>query len=232
MMSFARPLQELSIHGFSFFLSITVDEIISNICIEIGSKLENSWQLTSFDLEDIDPRSSKLHQSEFTMGPIYTPYFVILAFTWADISRGGGKPDRNRCAIRIGALFNERQRKLSNHHVTQVGNVPAGRFVYKELLKQLQFKRVASLTEAGQKYSEYISLLHDMLQASGVTFVSNRKFPSDTTNMAPVSSPATPPTWRRYVPQRHYQHGAGKFPSDTTNMAPVSSPATLPTWRR
>ena len=67
---------------------------------------------------------------------------------------------------------------------------PAVRFVYKELLRQLQFKRVASLTEAGQKYSEYISLLHDMLQESGVTFVSNRKFPSDTTNMAPVSDPS------------------------------------------
>ena len=64
------------------------------------------------------------------------------------------------------------------------------RFVYKQLLKQLQFKRVASLTEDGQKYSEYISLLHDMLQASGVTFVSNRKFPTDTTNMAPVGAEA------------------------------------------
>ena len=54
------------------------------------------------------------------------------------------------------------------------------------MLKHLQFQRVASLTEAGQKYSEYISLLHDLLQEAGVTFVSNRKFPSDTTNMAPV----------------------------------------------
>ncbi|XP_043236626.1 receptor-type guanylate cyclase gcy-5-like isoform X2 [Amphibalanus amphitrite] len=66
-----------------------------------------------------------------------------------------------------------------------IGENKQFRFVYKQLLKQLQFKRVASLTEAGQKYSEYISLLHDMLQESGVTFVSNRKFPSDTINMTP-----------------------------------------------
>ena len=46
--------------------------------------------MTSFDLEDIDPRSWKLHQSEFTMGPPFPPNFVILAITGAEISGGGG----------------------------------------------------------------------------------------------------------------------------------------------
>ncbi|XP_037084864.1 uncharacterized protein LOC119105504 [Pollicipes pollicipes] len=65
-----------------------------------------------------------------------------------------------------------------------IGENKQFRFVYKQLLAQLKWKRVASLTENGQKYSEYISIMHDMLQASGVTFIANRKFPSDTTNMA------------------------------------------------
>ena len=53
-------------------------------------ELQNSYHLTSFDLEDIDPRSWKLHQSEFTMGPPFPPNFVILAITGAEISGGGG----------------------------------------------------------------------------------------------------------------------------------------------
>ena len=36
MMSIERPLQELSIHIFSFFLAITVDEMISNVYMNIG----------------------------------------------------------------------------------------------------------------------------------------------------------------------------------------------------
>jgi hypothetical protein len=38
---------------------------------------------------------------------------------------------------------------------------------------------VAALTEDGQKYTEYISHMQDLLQANGITFVVNRKFPRD-----------------------------------------------------
>ena len=78
----------LPIRIFVLFLAITV-EIISNIG-RSTLELQNSYHLTSFDLEDIDPRSWKLHQSEFTMGPPFPPNFVILAITGAEISGGGG----------------------------------------------------------------------------------------------------------------------------------------------
>ena len=78
----------LPIRIFVLFLAITV-EIMSSIG-RSTFELQNSYHLTSFDLEDIDPRSWKLHQSEFTMGPPFPPNFVILAITGAEISGGGG----------------------------------------------------------------------------------------------------------------------------------------------
>ncbi|XP_017773040.1 PREDICTED: uncharacterized protein LOC108560102 isoform X2 [Nicrophorus vespilloides] len=51
--------------------------------------------------------------------------------------------------------------------------------VYLDLLKSLGWKRVAALTEDGQKYTEYISHMQDMLEGNGVTFISNTKFPRD-----------------------------------------------------
>jgi hypothetical protein len=53
------------------------------------------------------------------------------------------------------------------------------RFVYLQLFQQLGWEQVAALTEDGQKYTEYISHMQDLLQASGITFVVNRKFPRD-----------------------------------------------------
>lgn len=38
---------------------------------------------------------------------------------------------------------------------------------------------MAALTEDGHKYTEYISHTQDLLQANGITFVVNRKFPRD-----------------------------------------------------
>ncbi|XP_067007078.2 uncharacterized protein [Anabrus simplex] len=51
--------------------------------------------------------------------------------------------------------------------------------VYVALLKKMGWKRVAALTEDGQKYTEYISHLQDSLHAEGIAFVHNRKFPRD-----------------------------------------------------
>jgi hypothetical protein len=51
--------------------------------------------------------------------------------------------------------------------------------VYLQLLQKLGWEQVAALTEDGQKYTEYISHMQDLLQANGITFVVNRKFPRD-----------------------------------------------------
>lgn len=52
------------------------------------------------------------------------------------------------------------------------------RHVYLKLFEALQWKRVAALTEDGQKYSEYISHLQDLLHLHGIT-LTNRKFPRE-----------------------------------------------------
>ncbi|XP_076336163.1 uncharacterized protein LOC143239183 [Tachypleus tridentatus] len=53
------------------------------------------------------------------------------------------------------------------------------RYVYVELFRQLGWQRVAALTEDGQKYPEYLSLLQDLMQANGMDFITNRKFPRE-----------------------------------------------------
>ncbi|XP_067135632.1 uncharacterized protein [Centruroides vittatus] len=53
------------------------------------------------------------------------------------------------------------------------------RHVYLQLFKQLNWKSVAALTEDGQKYPEYISLVHNLLQENGLNFITNSKFPRD-----------------------------------------------------
>ncbi|XP_023214374.1 gamma-aminobutyric acid type B receptor subunit 1-like [Centruroides sculpturatus] len=53
------------------------------------------------------------------------------------------------------------------------------RHVYLQLFKQLNWNRVAALTEDGQKYPEYISLVHNLLQENGLNFIINSKFPRD-----------------------------------------------------
>ncbi|XP_073988410.1 uncharacterized protein isoform X2 [Rhodnius prolixus] len=60
-----------------------------------------------------------------------------------------------------------------------IGENKQFKYVYLELFKELNWKRVASLTEDGTKYTEYISLTQDLLQQNDITFVANRKFPQD-----------------------------------------------------
>ena len=48
-----------------------------------------------------------------------------------------------------------------------------------EIFKKLEWKHVASLSQSGNKYSEYINTLQDFLSKSengGMTFIANRKF--------------------------------------------------------
>ncbi|KAH1013429.1 atrial natriuretic peptide receptor 2 [Dendroctonus ponderosae] len=53
------------------------------------------------------------------------------------------------------------------------------KYVYQELFKYFKWKRVAALTEDGQKYTEYISLMQDELEKNGITFIANKKFPRE-----------------------------------------------------
>ncbi|XP_047475227.1 atrial natriuretic peptide receptor 2-like isoform X2 [Penaeus chinensis] len=72
-----------------------------------------------------------------------------------------------------GAIFNDRE-KYPYFFRTIPENKMYG-FVYSELFKVFEWKQVASLTEDCNKYSEYLTLLQNMLP-KGVNLV-NRKFP-------------------------------------------------------
>ncbi|CAG9862835.1 unnamed protein product [Phyllotreta striolata] len=49
--------------------------------------------------------------------------------------------------------------------------------VYLSLFTEFRWKRVAALTEDGQKYTEYISLMSDDLGKNNISFIANKKFP-------------------------------------------------------
>ena len=50
------------------------------------------WHLTSFDIEDIDPRSCKLYTKEFPANPAQPSTFVFLAPLGAEIEGGNLPP--------------------------------------------------------------------------------------------------------------------------------------------
>lgn len=74
-----------------------------------------------------------------------------------------------------GALFNNREKYPYFLRTTPENNQL--RFVFLKLFLYFGWHRIAALTEDGQNYPEYLSLLHDLLQSQGFNFVSNRKFP-------------------------------------------------------
>ncbi|XP_071557353.1 uncharacterized protein [Temnothorax nylanderi] len=60
-----------------------------------------------------------------------------------------------------------------------IGENKQYKHVYVQLLQRLGWHRVASLTEDGQKYTEYISYMQDMLRDNSIDFVANVKFPRE-----------------------------------------------------
>ncbi|KAL0107243.1 hypothetical protein PUN28_015647 [Cardiocondyla obscurior] len=60
-----------------------------------------------------------------------------------------------------------------------IGENKQYKHVYVQLLQKLGWHRVASLTEDGQKYTEYISYMQDMLRDNGIDYVANVKFPRE-----------------------------------------------------
>lgn len=53
---------------------------------------------------------------------------------------------------------------------------------YVRLLSKMGWKRVAALTEDGQKYTEYISHMEIMLKNNDIELISNKKFPREATS--------------------------------------------------
>ena len=52
-------------------------------------------------------------------------------------------------------------------------------FVYFEFFKAMGWSRVASLSEDGKKYTEYISYMNDVSEKWGIQFIANKKFLRD-----------------------------------------------------
>ncbi|KAK2582228.1 hypothetical protein KPH14_004575 [Odynerus spinipes] len=76
-----------------------------------------------------------------------------------------------------GSSFNDRSRYP--YFFRTIGENRQYKYVYLYLLQRLGWHRVASLTEDGQKYTEYISYMQDMLRDNGINFVANAKFPRE-----------------------------------------------------
>ena len=69
----------------------------------------------------------------------------------------------------------------SNQHYNSLS-----RHAYIATLKKLGWSKVAALTQDGQKYSDYMSLMQDEFQNNGIEFIMNRKFPKEATDMSMV----------------------------------------------
>lgn len=72
-----------------------------------------------------------------------------------------------------GSSFN---RTRYPHFFRTIGENKQYKHVYLQLLQKFGWHRVASLTEDGQKYTEYISHMQETLRDNGITFVATAKF--------------------------------------------------------
>lgn len=63
--------------------------------------------------------------------------------------------------------------------------------VYIRLLQKMNWRRVAALTEDGQKHTEYLSHMDAMLKENGLELITNKKYPRELTpnRMNRVSQP-------------------------------------------
>merc|ERR1712083_557503 len=57
------------------------------------------------------------------------------------------------------------------------------KYAFLQVLKRLKWKNVASITEDGHKYTQYITKLRDILEKHGITFISKREFQKDAKNV-------------------------------------------------
>lgn len=76
-----------------------------------------------------------------------------------------------------GASFSDR--KKYPYFFRTIGENQHYSHVYIKLFQYFKWKRVAALTEDGQKYTEYISLMQDDFKKHDITFIANKKFPRE-----------------------------------------------------
>lgn len=76
-----------------------------------------------------------------------------------------------------GSTFNDRSRYP--YFFRTIGENKQYRHVYLQFFQHFAWKRVAALTEDGQKYTEYISHLQETLRDHEINFVANVKFPRE-----------------------------------------------------
>ena len=78
-----------------------------------------------------------------------------------------------------GATFVDRQ--TYPYFFRTIGSNRQYEDVYISLMKKLGWKRVAALTEDGQKYTEYISHMEANMKQQNLELIVNKKFLSDVT---------------------------------------------------
>ncbi|KAJ8951813.1 hypothetical protein NQ318_019786 [Aromia moschata] len=76
-----------------------------------------------------------------------------------------------------GASFSDREKYP--YFFRTIGENNHYKHVYMKLFQLFGWRRVAALTEDGQKYTEYISFMQDHLDKNNITFVANKKFPRE-----------------------------------------------------
>ncbi|EEB11146.1 tyrosine protein kinase, putative [Pediculus humanus corporis] len=74
-----------------------------------------------------------------------------------------------------GTIFSDRSKYP--YFFRTIGENQEYNLVYLNLLKRLGWKRISSITEDGQKYTEYLPHLVNLLSNYNFTFVANSKFP-------------------------------------------------------
>ncbi|XP_018331316.1 uncharacterized protein LOC108741146 [Agrilus planipennis] len=83
-----------------------------------------------------------------------------------------------------GASFSDREKYP--YFFRTIGENKQYKYVYLQLFKKFGWKRVAALTEDGQKYTEYISQMQDMVEKEGISFITNTKFPKERESYAMI----------------------------------------------
>lgn len=76
-----------------------------------------------------------------------------------------------------GASFSNREKYP--YFFRTIGENKQYKHVYLQMFQELGWKRVAALTEDGQKYTEYIAHMESLLEREGISFISNTKFPRE-----------------------------------------------------
>ena len=76
-----------------------------------------------------------------------------------------------------GASFSDRRQYP--YFFRTIGENTEYKYVYLKLFQHWGWKRIAALTEDGQKYTEYISQMRDLIEPHDISLIENVKFPRD-----------------------------------------------------